>query len=270
MTNILGVYAGHNASAALVIDGSVVAAASEERFNGHKNFIGYPREAIAYCLNISKIHISNLDIVSIPFLTGSPLKQDASDFSSSLFSTIANIHKLQFALRQRISYVTYSSKFFRHASDYLYSIAWMSAGRYAGSSFRQEVARNLGISPSRVKSYDHHLSHAASYFSSPFNHERALVLILDGEGDNCCATVYTAVGLDLKQIARSPRGTSIGQFFAAITIFLGMRHNELEYKVMGLAPYAKDEDVERVLAKMRGIIYPDPANPLIFRSRFNT
>ena len=49
-----------------------------------------------------------------------------------------------------------------------------------------------------------------------------------------------------------------------------MRHNEHEYKVMGLAPYAKDEDVERVLARLRGIIYPDPANPLVFRSRFNT
>jgi carbamoyltransferase len=40
--------------------------------------------------------------------------------------------------------------------------------------------------------------------------------------------------------------------------------------VMGLAPYAKDEDVERVLTKLRGTIYPDPSNPLVFRSRFNT
>ncbi|NCV22198.1 MAG: hypothetical protein EBV45_09665 [Chloroflexi bacterium] len=68
MTNILGIYAGHNASAALVIDGSVVAAASEERFNGRKNFMGYPREAITYCLESAKITSSDLDIVAIPLL----------------------------------------------------------------------------------------------------------------------------------------------------------------------------------------------------------
>ncbi|MCX5985011.1 MAG: hypothetical protein NTX54_00625 [Chloroflexi bacterium] len=49
-----------------------------------------------------------------------------------------------------------------------------------------------------------------------------------------------------------------------------MNANEHEYKVMGLAPHAKDEDAERVLARMRGIICPNLANPLVFRSRINT
>ena len=71
----LGIYAGHNSTAALVIDGSVVAAASEERFTGTKNFMGYPRAAVDYCLAQAGISGRELDRVTLPILTGAPANQ---------------------------------------------------------------------------------------------------------------------------------------------------------------------------------------------------
>ena len=166
--------------------------------------------------------------------------------------------------------MTYRSSVARCVSDLTYSFASRTAARYAGRQLRGEIASLLSIPASRVRAYDHHLSHAAAYFASPFNRDDALVMVLDGEGDDCSATIYVAKDGSLRQIARSPRSASIGILYASVTVFLGMKANEHEYKVMGLAPYAKDEDVERVLARLRGIIYPDPSNPLVFRSRFNT
>ena len=270
MTTSLGIYVGHNASAALVIGGSVVACASEERFNGHKNFMGYPHEAIAYCLSFANITMANVQVVAIPHLVGSPRMQDAATLTSQSSQYLAAIHQATTGIRHYLGPHQYRSELLRRISDLLYSAAARTFGRFANSRFQEEIATRLSFPASRVRAYDHHLSHAAAYYISPFNREDALVMVLDGEGDDFSASVFVAREGRLHVIARSPRRASLGLFYAFVTVFLGMKANEHEYKVMGLAPYAKDEDVERVLARMRGIIHPDPANPLIFRSRFNT
>ena len=270
MTTSLGIYAGHNASAALVIGGSVVAGASEERFNGHKNFMGYPRQAIAYCLSCANLKMTDVRMVAIPHLVGSPRLQDASTLTRQSSRYLAVLHHGTTGVRNYLGPYQYRSAALRRLSDVLYSASARSFGRLANARFREEIATQLGLSASHVRSYDHHLSHAAAYHISPFNREDALVMVLDGEGDDFSASVFVAREGRLHVIARSPRRASLGLFYAFVTIFLGMKANEHEYKVMGLAPYAKDEDVERVLARMRGIIYPDRTNPLIFRSRFNT
>ena len=266
----LGIYTGHNSTAALVIDGSVVAAASEERFTGTKNFMGYPREAIAYCLGTANIQMPAVSLVAIPHLIGSPKLQDGATQAHQISRHLSALHQMTSGLRNLLGPLQYRSTALRRLSDLMYSGANRTIGRFANVRFRDEVASNLGIPPSRVRAYDHHSSHAGAYFASPFNRERALVMVLDGEGDNFSASVFVADGGRLDVIARSPRRASLGLFYAYVTVFLGMKANEHEYKVMGLAPYAKDEDVERVLARLRGIIYPDPSNPLVFRSRFNT
>lgn len=270
VTTSLGIYAGHNASATVVVDGCVIAAASEERFTGTKNFMGYPREAISYCLAAANIRVPDVDLVAIPHLVGSPRLQDAATLTRRSSRHLSVLHRATTGFRNSLGPLQYRSTTLRRMSDLLYSGASRTFGRFANARFRVEIASNLGIPPSRVRSYDHHLSHAGAYYASPFNRERALVMVLDGEGDNHSASVFVAEEGRLKVIARSPRRSSLGLFYAFVTVFLGMKANEHEYKVMGLAPYAKDEDVERVLARLRGIIYPDPANPLVFRSRFNT
>ena len=50
----LGINVSHGASAALLINGKIVLAVQEERFNKVKNFVGYPKKSIDLCLNYAK------------------------------------------------------------------------------------------------------------------------------------------------------------------------------------------------------------------------
>jgi carbamoyltransferase len=66
MATILGINAYHgDASAALVINGKLVAAAEEERFRRIKHWAGFPSEAIRYCLQAGNIGLSELDHIAI-------------------------------------------------------------------------------------------------------------------------------------------------------------------------------------------------------------
>ncbi len=62
---ILGVHAGHDAAAALVVDGEVVADAAEERFQRVKHAQGIPFHAIGWCLEDAKCPALELDAVAI-------------------------------------------------------------------------------------------------------------------------------------------------------------------------------------------------------------
>ena len=62
--NILGISAYyHDAAAALLCDGEIVAAAQEERFTRKKHDAGFPRHAIQYCLQESGLSIVDLDSI---------------------------------------------------------------------------------------------------------------------------------------------------------------------------------------------------------------
>src|SRR3954471_7768601 len=66
MTAILGLNAYHgDAAAALVVDGELVAAAEEERFNRIKHCAGFPDRAVAWCLEEAGLGLGDLDHVSI-------------------------------------------------------------------------------------------------------------------------------------------------------------------------------------------------------------
>src|SRR5690242_5937957 len=66
MTAILGLNAFHgDAAAAVVIDGELVAAAEEERFNRIKHCAGFPVEAVRWCLADAGLMPSDLDHVAV-------------------------------------------------------------------------------------------------------------------------------------------------------------------------------------------------------------
>lgn len=268
---ILGIYNGHNATATLIKDGEVIAAASEERFNGVKNFKGFPQKAVGYCLNEAGIKASELDLVVRSTTIGSPIHTSEEFKKDSLINTMHNLHRFVNPGRVLWGELSYRFPVFRKMADISYTIAAKTAGKMAIEREMDNIASRLGVDRKKIRYFDHHDSHAfAAYYSSPFNKEKVLVLALDGEGDDCSATVYIFEGGDYKEIARSPRGASLGLIYARVTEHLGMKASEHEYKVMGLAPYAKDEDVTKVYKRIKDIIFLDKKNPLIFRSPFNT
>ena len=223
MVFIIGLNAYHgDASACLVGDGRIIAAAEEERFRRIKHWAGFPSEAIRYCLAEARISLRGVDIAAVN-----------SDPGANL------LRKIAFTLRQRPDPRLIVDRLRNQAKRQ--SIEGELAEAFPGTSFRGTVQR-----------VEHHLSHLASAFLvSPF--AEACVASIDGFGDFSSAAwgVGRRTVLDIEGRVHFPH--SLGVFYQALTQYLGFPHYGDEYKVMGLAPYGRPEQLPamRQIVKLR-------------------
>lgn len=103
----------------------------------------------------------------------------------------------------------------------------------------------LKIDDDKVLLIDHHLTHAyTAMYGSGFK-DNFLVFTLDGGGDSLCCTVNIVENGELKKLSETSYLHSLSLLYMEITRYLGMKPLEHEYKVMGLAPYAHQENVEK-------------------------
>lgn len=268
---ILGIYNGHNATATLLRDGKIIACVSEERFVGIKNYQGFPRKSIEWCLSYAGINAKDLDLVTIPFTVEVPIYVEDGKSGASGVSILAYLYKFVSYFRSLWGAFVYRFPVFRPIGWYMYMFASKTVGTYTTKKQIEYFAGQLHLPIDKFKTYDHHLSHAASaYYASNFNQKDALVFTLDGEGDGLCSTVSIFHKDHIVRIASSTREHSIGYIYQFVTKFLGMKPGEHEYKVMGLAPYAKDADVLKLFERIKNLIILNPRNKLMFHSRFNT
>ncbi len=210
----------HDAAAALLRDGQLVAAAEEERFSRIKHDYGFPKNAIRFCLETAGIQGADLDYVV---------------FFEKPF------RKLDRILATVLQTYPQSWKVFRESM-----ITWMLDKLWVGSTLESE----LGIPRSKVLYSEHHLSHAASAFlCSPF--DEAAILTVDGVGEWVTATYGVGRGNDIRLIKQVDFPHSIGLLYSAFTAFLGFEVNEGEYKVMGMAPYGQPRYVDKVWKVVR-------------------
>ena len=222
---ILGINAFHgDASAALVVDGQLVAAIAEERLNRNKHCAGFPALAIRECLRLGGVEPDRLDHVA---MSRDPL----ANVSAKAFYVLRNISVVQGMVVERVKNLLR----IRKADDAL--------------------AKALGL-PSRpagmkLHQVEHHRAHLASTFLvSPFSD--AACLSIDGLGD--FASTMTAVGhgdhLEILDKVLYPH--SAGFLYTAVTQYLGFPKYGEEWKVMGLAPYGKPTYVDA----FRRMIHP--------------
>jgi len=214
--NILGISCFyHDAAAALLRDGALVAAAEEERFSRLKHDFGYPKQAIAFCLEQAGLRSEDLDYVVYyekPFV------------------------KFERILETCLQTFPRSYTVFRESM-----ITWLTEKLWV----KNLISDDLRVPAERVLAVDHHASHAASaFYASPF--EEAAILTVDGVGE--WATASHGVGrgekLALRSELRFPH--SLGLFYSAFTAFLGFEVNDGEFKVMGMAPYGSPRYLDEV------------------------
>ncbi|MDP6108680.1 MAG: carbamoyltransferase C-terminal domain-containing protein, partial [Rhodospirillales bacterium] len=105
---------------------------------------------------------------------------------------------------------------------------------------QQTIKTHLGIGDDRIHCLNHHYAHSMyAIFSNPACFDKDwLVLVADGYGDDCSASVGIWQGGSFEFVAKSI-GSGIGRIYRSVTLLLGMRPGVDEFKVMGLAPYAK-------------------------------
>ena len=266
---ILGIYYGHNSTACLLKDGQIIAAASEERFNGIKNYKGFPKNALSYVLSEAKIDSSKLDFVTLSFTYMAPIHSVSQTENSSLINLLLILTTPFQLIRNLWGKLAFRFPPLIKIGRIFYLLSIYTVGKYTRYQEINFIANFLKIDKNKIKHFDHHLSHAASaYYASPFNQKKALVLTVDGEGDSFSASVNIFEDDKYTVLAKTPRESSLGMLYAWVTTFLGMKPNEHEYKVMGLAPYAKKEDVDKLYKRIEHIITVDDKN-LRFKSPLN-
>lgn len=268
---ILAICIGHNATASLLKDGEIIACVSEERFTGIKNYLGFPKKSIDYCLKFAGIKSQDLTQVVLPYQIDVPIYVAEGKSESINMQILSFGYKIFYPVRKFWGKIIFGKKYLELPGKLIYALGQKTIGSYSLKKQKNFIAKFLGIPVEKIISYDHHLCHAASaYYASSFNQEKALVFTIDGEGDGLCSTVWIFNGYRIKCLAKTSRGNSLGNLYRLITKYLGMKQNEHEHKVMGLAPYAKLSDVKKLYSKLKDIITLDSKNKLQFKAAFNT
>jgi len=241
---VLGIHDGHNAAAALVQDGRVVAAIQEERLNRVKNWSGFPEKAALRVLEMASCGPDDLDAIA---MNGDhmPYPMDREALMSEYERTGSVRTTVKRFLKKTAIRTVYNE---RRRSDRLKSL------------------RKAGFDPSKATFVDHHLAHAAcAYYAMPDRPNRVLVLTNDGAGDGLCATVNVGEDGRISKIAEIPEADSLGNIYAMITFIMGMVPLEHEYKLMGLAPYASERATAQVYDFLKKLLYFPEAGGTIWK-----
>jgi carbamoyltransferase len=223
VTAILGLNAFHgDAAAALVVDGTLVAAVEEERINRVKHVAGFPSLAVRWCLEEAGLSPAALDHVAVG-------RDPRANLERKVLRTLRHGANLSF-LRSRLE-----------------NVAKLRDVRTA-------VADALGVEGDALRAQfhniEHHQAHVASaFFVSPF--DDAAILTVDGFGDFASTMLAEGHGNHFEVLDRVLFPHSLGIFYTAVTQWLGFPHYGDEGKVMGLAPYGNRD---RLLPQMREIV----------------
>jgi carbamoyltransferase len=248
---ILGIHDGHNASAALVIDGRVVACVNEERLSRRKNEYGFPGGAIQLCLDLGGVEARHVDRVALATRCLPPKYFMTSRNATFTIADYWREQREYWYPRLVGGEVPAYLDVFKDKIEperFVYDRA-LIAGEDDVDGMREarvrHLAASLGLDRSRITVYDHHSCHAYyGYGAAPVRDQSTLVFVADGAGDGANGSVWLGrPGQALVELVRTNR-CNIGRIYRYATLILGMKQNEHEYKVMGLAPYA-NEDVGR-------------------------
>ncbi len=248
---ILAIHDGHTATAAIVRDGRILACLSEERLNRVKEWGGVPALAVKEVMRIAGVQPGDIDSVVVP----------------SLINPITTMEAGRRSLPRRV--FGQSSRLV--PKGLLRSDRWIRPAvgvlrRFRHTEDIRRVLRDVGIGKEPVFC-EHHLAHAATaHYPRWFRKKRTLVITADGSGDAVSASINIGDGLEIERALSISNYNSLGELYSRVTEFLGMKPLSHEYKVMGLAPYSKEEHIQRAYNEFRKMMRISPKNPLLFEN----
>jgi carbamoyltransferase len=222
---ILGINAFHaDASACVVRDGQLIAAAEEERFTRVKHWAGCPIQAIEYCLLEAKVSLSDIDHIAVN------RDPQAHLIDKALYTFVKRPNWS--AVRDRLR----------------------NAGKV--HDIKAAICEAKGIKTDVIKAQLHHVEHHQAHLGSAFlvsRYEEAAVASIDGFGDFVSTMVAQGKGTKLTVLQSLLFPHSLGLFYLALTQYLGFPSYGDEYKVMGLAAYGEPEylDVFRKMVRLK-------------------
>lgn len=216
---ILAVYPyTHISSSCLMVDGKIVGASQEERFNRKKMSTDFPTRSINWCLKKNKIKFKDLDYIVVPW----------------------NPHKnINNASMRWVNEIRWRGEMLSNVPVNLMRL------------MNEETNEKMSISwgKNKLVFLDHHLCHAAfGYYQSGFND--AAILTIDGHGENETCFFGEAKNGKIKKISSVKYPHSVGLFYGAFTDFLGFKPDSDEWKVMALSSYDTNNEYDLKISKL--------------------
>ncbi|HMP21247.1 MAG TPA: carbamoyltransferase C-terminal domain-containing protein [Ferruginibacter sp.] len=216
---IVGINAYHaDSSAAIFVDGKMIAATEEERFTRVKHWAGFPKQAVAFCLQEAGVSWEQVNYFAIGRDPKAKFLKKLLFLARQPFGSLA-------VIKERLA----NSKKAATIQKELSVLSGLPEAFFAG----------------KVQQVEHHRSHIASaFFASPFN--EAACLSIDGSGDFSTTMIGVGRGNQFEVLDSVDFPHSLGIFYTAFTQLLGFPHYGDEYKVMGMAPYGKPVYTDKV------------------------
>lgn len=256
---ILGIHFGHDATATLMKDGKIIESMSEERLSRIKKYVGFPHLSLKYIKEkygietFPHVIINGLEFGGHAFETyesnkkyrENPPKDDwFLRAIGARFPLIQEVYRVFDVLRFSPNIINMEHKTKKYLEELL-----------PGSEF---------------EFIHHHLAH--TYATIPFmpdTEKRRLILTLDGQGDDLSGSINLFENGKVTVLHRIPRKNSLGLLYSSIVDILGMSRNEHEFKVMGLAPYAKKSSGEKVYNVLKELVWFDEEE-MVIKTKIDT
>ncbi len=250
---ILGIYDGHNASASLSIDGEIVCAVQEERFTKRKNETGFPQKSIKYIMNKFSLSNENIDEVAMSTIERTDINNiqypiDAVFSIDDYIDMMADYWKPKLAgedypkdyAKQIFEKKYPNEKNVYTIPDSFYELSKENVQESVRGVVVDYISKFVGIPKDKINFYDHHTCHVMYGYYSNVNKKKSTIgITVDAYGDGRNQTVWKIESDKFELLAESAE-CDIARLYRMVTLYLRMKPLEHEFKVMGLAPYAKE------------------------------
>lgn len=221
---IIGLSIGYNTSSALLLNGDVAFAVEEERLIREKRTRKFPIRGVQEALKRSGLGLEDVDAFAVAW------------------NPAINLEPFNLAQSMRTRYM----------GEFLYSVPnyLMTLKDDNSALLTQQVVEFMDQEKLNIYYVTHHLSHAATFFFSPF--ERAAIMSIDGFGEKDCVLFAEGKGNQLRTLWTQEFPHSLGSFYSAMTEFIGFKPDNDEWKLMGASSYG---DRDRYYDKLRKTIH---------------
>ena len=229
--NLISIHYGHNCTVTLSQNGIIKYAQSEERSTGIKNVTGFPIKTLDYVKKIFQLDETNTEILII----------DKTGQSARFLLEYGGLKPK-----------TYESFFLKQ--NIFKKIKRRITRFFSNTNKSKRKIENLAkINNYKIHYYDHHLCHAATpcLFKGLNNDKKYLIFTMDAEGDNTSSAVYFYEKEKINLVSSNNRNKSLGYIYSYTTEILGMKSNEHEFKVMGMAPYGDNDKKKKIAENLK-------------------
>jgi len=212
----------HEAGAAIIKNGKIVAAINEERLTRVKNQDGFPYLSIPAVLRLAGMTHNDIEHVVIPEI-------------SKLRDILTNLPKFPLEVFKAKGVRAGFVDVLKHLL-FSTAIIFRTYSRVAVQHFKDNRRLKRMFPRAKFHRVEHHVCHAASaYLTSGF--QEAMIVTADYWGDFVCTMLSIGRGKNVEVAARSYYPNSVGHYYASLTTWLGFRANRHEGKILGLAAF---------------------------------